>query len=87
MFTLWKRKGSLFRHGHGSEEKESKDVLNLHLREFSLFSYLSTQTSNHHVSEKFSCKHCTPGAEKVRGNSQSETYTETTTKKKGKCKA
>lgn len=32
------------------------------------------------MSEKFSCKHGTPGAEKVGDDSQSETYTEITMK-------
>lgn len=52
--------------------------------DFSLFSYLSTQTSNHHMSEKFSCKHGTSGAEKVGDDSQSETYTKMTKKKEKK---
>lgn len=54
----WKRRGCL---------KSNTETLNF------VFSYLSTQTGNHHMSKKFSCKHWTPGAEKMWNNSQSET--------------
>lgn len=39
------------------------------------------------MSEKFSCKHGTPGAEKVGDDSQSETYTEMIMEKVSKNKA
>lgn len=64
--------------------KEKQTCTHSTFWDFSLFSYLSTQTSNHHMSEKFSCKHGTPGAEKVGDDSQSKTYIEMTMKKEKK---